>query len=109
LVGVFVLDKGNLLHWASKQPDFAEMTIEELCQSPDVKNAVLKVLGSFGKENKLLGFQQVKAIHLTTDEFTIENELLTPTFKLKRELVRKLYENEIKEMYNVLTNGRDFN
>ncbi|KAI8884198.1 acetyl-CoA synthetase-like protein [Backusella circina FSU 941] len=109
LVGVFVPDRDMLLHWASKQPAFAKMTMEELCLSPNVKQSILKELGSFGKENQLKGFEQVKAICLTTNEFTIENELLTPTFKLKRELVRKLYDNEITEMYNILTNGRSFN
>lgn len=109
LVGVFVPDKVTLLHWAAKRPEFANMPFEELCASPEVNTEVLKDIAKFGKENNLKGFEQVKSIYLTTDEFTIENELLTPTFKLKRELVKNLYQDQIRDMYHKLTNGRSFN
>lgn len=109
LVGVFVPDKVTLLHWAAKKPEFANMSFEELCASPEVNAQVLKDIAKFGKDNALKGFEQVKAIHLSTSEFTIENELLTPTFKLKRELVKNLYQSQIRDMYNKLTNGRSFN
>lgn len=109
LVGVFVPDKVTLLHWAAKKPEFANMSFEELCASHEVNAQVLKDIANFGKDNALKGFEQVKAIHLSTNEFTIENELLTPTFKLKRELVKNLYQGQIRDMYNKLTNGRSFN
>lgn len=109
LVGIFVPDKITLLHWAAKKPEFASMTFEELCSSPEVNVQVSKAITAFGKENDLKGFEQVKALYLSTDEFTIENELLTPTFKLKRELVKNLHQDQIKDMYNTLTNGRSFN
>ena len=70
---------------------------------------MLKALNAFGKENDLKGFEQIRAIHLTSEEFTVENDLLTPTFKLKREIARKVYSNQIDEMYAILSNGRGFN
>jgi long-chain acyl-CoA synthetase len=109
LVGIFVLDKENLARWASKQPKLASMSYRDLCSSTEVSKVILQELGTFGKKSNLKGFEQVKAIYLTTNEFTIENELLTPTFKLKRELVHHLYQDQIKEMYNTLSHGRSFN
>ncbi|KAI9486241.1 MAG: hypothetical protein EXX96DRAFT_495983 [Benjaminiella poitrasii] len=109
LVGIFVPDKETLMPWAAKQPDFANKTYEELCASPKVTSDILKEINAFGKESQLKGFEQVKALYLTPHEFSIKNELLTPTFKLKRELVRNLYIEQITSMYQVLSNGRVFN
>lgn len=41
-----------------------------------------------------------RKIHYTTDEFTVENDMLTPTFKLKRNEAKKAFIKEIKEMYD---------
>jgi long-chain acyl-CoA synthetase len=36
---------------------------------------------------------------LLKDPFTIESDMLTPTFKLKRNVAKKLYEADIDRMY----------
>ena len=50
-------------------------------------------------ENKLNSLEKPKEIFLTLDPFTIENDILTPTFKLKRNIARKVYQKEIDDMY----------
>jgi long-chain acyl-CoA synthetase len=45
---------------------------------------VLDQLRSTGKAAKLLGFEEVKAVHLETEPFSIDNDLMTPKFSLKR-------------------------
>lgn len=50
-------------------------------------------------ENKLSSLEKPKAIHLTLDPFTIENDIITPTFKLKRNVAKKVYQAEIDMMY----------
>lgn len=46
------------------------------------------------------GFEQVKAIYVESPDnhFTVENDLLTPTFKLKRAPLQKKYQPEIDAM-----------
>jgi long-chain acyl-CoA synthetase len=39
---------------------------------------------------------------LTTEPFSIENNLLTPTFKLKRNVARVYYQEQINVMYEEL-------
>ncbi|EQC24674.1 hypothetical protein SDRG_17433 [Saprolegnia diclina VS20] len=47
----------------------------------------------------LNGFECVRAILLHPEPFTVENDLLTPTFKLKRNDVKKLFIKQIDALY----------
>lgn len=41
----------------------------------------------------------IKQIHLTLDQFTIENETLTPTLKIRRKDAYNLYKTELDNLY----------
>jgi long-chain acyl-CoA synthetase len=55
-----------------------------------------------GKAEKLKGFELPKALYLEPELFSIEQDLLTPTFKLKRPQLQKKYQKQIDEMYAAL-------
>jgi len=55
-----------------------------------------------GLENKISGLEKPKDIVLTLDAFTVENNILTPTFKLKRNIARDVFKTQIDAMYSVL-------
>lgn len=105
LVGIIHPDKDELLKWAKAKPEFADKSFEELCNDAAANKEILSAIGAFGKQNGLKGFEQVKKIYLTPDEFTVDNDLLTPTFKLKREVAKKKFASQIEAMYA----GRSFN
>ncbi|KAF0696178.1 hypothetical protein As57867_013008, partial [Aphanomyces stellatus] len=71
----------------------------DACANKQVTDAVLKSLDALGKKGKLYGFERVKAIQLTTKAFTVENDILTPTFKLKRAEAKKAFLTEIDDLY----------
>lgn len=48
---------------------------------------------------KLRGFELVERVYLTTEEFTPANDLVTPTFKLKRPNLKKTFSAHIDAMY----------
>ncbi|KAI7887248.1 uncharacterized protein EV154DRAFT_520724 [Mucor mucedo] len=101
LVGVIVPDKDSFKK--------AFPNTENPYESDEVKKELLKTLNAYGKQNDLKGFEQIRAVHLTSEEFSVENDLLTPTFKLKRETAKKVYQSQIEAMYATLSNGRAFN
>jgi long-chain acyl-CoA synthetase len=87
-----------LLKWA-KQNNLGK-SFQELCEDPNVKKYLLQSLIKYGKANNLKGFEIIKNVHLTYKSFSISNNLLTPTLKLKRYQAKIKFHNEIIEMYN---------
>jgi long-chain acyl-CoA synthetase len=45
------------------------------------------------------GYAQIHAVYLTCEPWTIENGLLTPTLKIKRNVIEKHFAQEISELY----------
>ncbi|KAG1149273.1 hypothetical protein G6F37_005233 [Rhizopus arrhizus] len=71
----------------------------ELCKLPEVNELVLAQMNHTGKKAKLRGFEFAKAIYLESEAFSIENDLLTPTFKVKRSHAKKKFEAQITKLY----------
>ena len=69
-------------------------------ENADLKKEILKDLEKMGRENEFKGFEIIKKLHLTDEMFTIENDMLTPTMKLKRHEAKKRYIDEIKKLYS---------
>ncbi|KAL0426112.1 UNVERIFIED_CONTAM: Long chain acyl-CoA synthetase 4 [Sesamum radiatum] len=70
-----------------------------ICEDPRARKYILGELTKIGKENKLRGFEFIKAVHLDPIPFDMERDLLTPTYKKKRNQFYKYYQNVIEDMY----------
>ncbi|GIY26158.1 long-chain-fatty-acid--CoA ligase 1 [Caerostris extrusa] len=97
VVGIVVPEKPVFLKWA-KRKGF-EGDFEMLCQNKEVKAAVLEDLWQIGKKRNLNSLQQVGNIMLTTEAFSQDNGLLTPTLKLKRSSARQKFEQDFLALY----------
>jgi len=71
-------------------------------QDPVFKKLIQDEINRMAVENKLSGLEKPKDIFLTLDAFSIENNILTPTFKLKRNVGREVYKAQIDKMYEAL-------
>ncbi|KAK3118963.1 hypothetical protein QOZ80_9BG0711490 [Eleusine coracana subsp. coracana] len=97
LVAVVVPERQTLEEWAAannKPGDFAE-----LCNDVKARGYILDELNKAGKKLGLRGFEMLKAVHLEPVPFSIEKDLITPTFKLKRPQLLKYYKDHIDRMY----------
>ena len=75
-------------------------TKPESLQDPDFRKAALKRI-----KNATAGFPNYgvpRQVHCTLDAWTIDNGLLTPTLKMKRNLIRQRYTAEINALYDTL-------
>lgn len=97
LVGVVVPDPDVLPSFAAKLG--VKGSFEELCQNQVVRKAILEDLQKIGKESGLKTFEQVKAVFLHPEPFSIENGLLTPTLKAKRGELSKYFRTQIDSLY----------
>jgi len=72
-------------------------------KSDEFKKMILDDMVRLCTEHHCSSLEKPKMIHLIADAFTIENDLLTPTFKLKRNIATKVYKEQIDKMYEVIT------
>ncbi|CAI4218152.1 unnamed protein product [Parascedosporium putredinis] len=104
LVAIFGVDPVAFAPWASNilkkpvDPTNAE-GLKAAGAEPAVRKAFLKILDDIGKRHKFNSFEKVRGCLLLVDPFTVENELLTPTLKLKRAPAAKAFKAEIARMY----------
>ena len=73
---------------------FAEahsLTQEDALNSAELKQQILKDMEAKAKEYGLNSLEKVKALHLTAEPFSVENDIITPTFKIKRNIAKKVF------------------
>ncbi|XP_019955942.2 long-chain-fatty-acid--CoA ligase 1a isoform X2 [Paralichthys olivaceus] len=97
LVGIVVADPDFLPIWAKKKG--IEGSYTELCSKKEVKEAILEDILRLGKEAGLKSFEQVRDIALHPEMFSVQNGLLTPTLKAKRNELRSHFREQIDQLY----------
>ncbi|XP_068181118.1 long-chain-fatty-acid--CoA ligase 1-like isoform X3 [Antennarius striatus] len=98
VVAVVVPDPDVLSDWAKRTLGL-DGSYQELCGREEVKEAILEDMQKLGKERGLKSFEQVKAICIQTEPFSVQNGLLTPTLKSKRNEMRLHFSAQIAELY----------
>ncbi|TVY81373.1 Long chain acyl-CoA synthetase [Lachnellula suecica] len=103
-VSIWGIDPATFAPFASKvlkkTIDPADLdAVKAACKDIRVRKALLKELDKIAKKSKFNTWERVRAVQLEIDPFTIENELLTPTLKLKRPQAAKKFRADIDRMY----------
>ncbi|XWS57539.1 hypothetical protein CRYUN_Cryun09bG0183200 [Craigia yunnanensis] len=102
LVAIVAVELNVLRDWAASEGIQYE-DLGKLCNDPRARNAVLAEMDKGGREALLRGFEFAKAVTLVPEPFTVENGLLTPTFKIKRPQAKAYFANAISNMYAELS------
>ncbi len=63
------------------------------------KEAILQEMEVKVKEYGLTSLEKIKAIHLSMEPFSVDNNLITPTFKIKRNIAKVHFKEAIDRMY----------
>ncbi|EAX89871.1 AMP-binding enzyme family protein [Trichomonas vaginalis G3] len=71
--------------------------ITNIADSDIAKKEVLQILADEHKKAGMRGFERISAVVLDTEEFSVENGMLTPTLKPQWQSLRKKYECALLE------------
>ncbi|KAK8840368.1 hypothetical protein M9Y10_030929 [Tritrichomonas musculus] len=98
LVAVVVPLRSEVARFLEK-PKITDEEFKEACQSKSLNQRIMNDITEIANRKKLLGYQKVVSIYLTSDEWSVENGIITPTFKLKRKVLFERYKKEIEDLY----------
>eukprot|EP01054_Gregarina_sp_Poly1_P006912 Gregarina_sp_Poly_1__6911@NODE_374_length_9120_cov_202_678449_g308_i0_p1_GENE_NODE_374_length_9120_cov_202_678449_g308_i0NODE_374_length_9120_cov_202_678449_g308_i0_p1_ORF_typecomplete_len696_score113_27AMPbinding/PF00501_28/1_6e74AMPbinding_C/PF13193_6/3_7e03AMPbinding_C/PF13193_6/0_00047_NODE_374_length_9120_cov_202_678449_g308_i049247011 len=101
LVAVVVPDEEMATKW-TQLADRPFSSLHEVCVDEAFKDAMGKSLEEAAVEGGLKGFEKVKDFYITAEQFSVENNLLTPTLKLRRHECKKYFSAQISDMYSHL-------
>lgn len=103
LVAIIVPERPAVEKWAKEAGnDISSLDskgYDDFINGEEFKKYFDTLIKETRKSEKLSGLEVPKGIFCTDEEFTVENDLLTPTFKLKRNEAKKKYYAQIKKMY----------
>jgi long-chain acyl-CoA synthetase len=93
---LLTLDPEALPGWLTTH-DLPEMDVATAAQNPEVRAALDRAVER--TNTAVSRAESIRKYTILTDDFTIENDFLTPSLKVKRERVLTAYADEIEALY----------
>ncbi|MEZ4576590.1 MAG: hypothetical protein R2875_00870 [Desulfobacterales bacterium] len=95
LTALVTLDPDNVKEYAEEKGiKFAKF--EDLLENKDILKLIENEVAE--KNKKFAKFETIKKIALVP-EFTVENKMMTPTFKVKKNVAYEMYKDKIDALY----------
>lgn len=95
LVGLVVPDPEWAVEWAQANDEAYDLA--KLCDLPAFRSAIMAAVDRVNAQVSVT--EKVRKITLTPDAFTIDNEMLTPSLKIRRHMIRQTYGDRIDALY----------
>ena len=92
-VALIVLNQVNLVKWAEREG----VTLGDPTSNAQVRELLRTELERLSKDFR--GYERPKAFALVTDDFTVENGMLTPKMSVRRNHVLKHYQATLDNLY----------
>ena len=80
--------------------DYDKIKIEDLCDNKNMEEEIIKDCNITGRKYDLKGFEIPRKIRIIKEPFSLENNLMTPTLKLKSKSIKAKYNDLIRNMYD---------
>ncbi len=95
LVALVVPDPDFLIEWSKDNAKSGDLT--DLAGDSDLHKALQDVMDRVN--DKLSVIERIRRIKIAPEAFTIENEMMTPTMKLRRHVVKEAYGEALEQLY----------
>ena len=83
----------------SKGIDANKENYKDYYENKDLIKDILDTLEKFSRSNDLKGFEIIKNVYLSKENFTVDNNLITTTMKLKRHIAKNHFMEQINKLY----------
>lgn len=95
LVGLIVPDREFAITWARQngKPADLEKLIDDEAFKDVIEEAIARVNGN------LSVIERVRKFNMTAEAFTVENEMMTPSLKIRRHIIKAEYGDALESLY----------
>lgn len=100
LTAVITIDRDIFLGELDNIGSSGQPTYEELSTNSKVYDVINEEIQATNKD--LASFESIKGFIIATNDFTIEGGHITPSLKLKKKVILKIYNNEVDALYSKL-------
>ena len=95
VVGLIVPDPEWAAEWAAANGQAFAM--RQLCETPEFRTAISDAVGRVNRELSVV--EKVRQFAFADEGFTIENEEMTPSMKIRRHKIRERYQGRLDGLY----------
>ena len=88
----------DALEQFAKANNISFSSVEELAHHPQVRQEVDGIVAR--KNERLASFERIKKYVVLDEDFSIENNELTPTLKMRRKIITQKYKTVLDELYD---------
>ncbi|KER24869.1 hypothetical protein T265_07546 [Opisthorchis viverrini] len=85
---------------SEKSREKTSVPLLDLNQEKNLTKLLIDELNRIGSAGGLKGFEQIRAVHLSDEPFSVANGLLTPTMKIARPQLRQKFAHHIQALYD---------
>ena len=101
LVSIVVPNRVEVVEFLkSKNIECNKDNCHEYFENEELKKEILKDMETLGRKSDFKGFEIIKKVYLSPEPFTVENDLCTPTLKIRRHVAVKRFEETLNKLYN---------
>lgn len=100
IIAIVVLNKVNCANFLKEKGVLKEESeLSQHLENADLLAEIKKNFEEIGKESKFSSLERPGRYILTLDEFTVQNDMLTPTMKLVRKKIQNYFQEQINKAY----------
>ena len=101
LVGILVPKSKDVIEFLKTKgiENVSKENYKDYFEDEDLIKDILNEINDFSRHNDIKGFEIIKKVYLSKEAFTIDNNLLTTTLKIRRHVAKKHFLKEIEKMY----------
>ena len=101
LVAILVPKSNDVIEFLKKKgiENVTKENYKDYYEDQDLIKDILKEINDYSRQNDMKGFEIVKNVYLCKEPFSIENNLLTTTMKLRRHIAKKHFLKELEKLY----------